>query len=259
MKKKDLRIFLESISLEFSQRELVKTDPIRYVYKYSDQTDQEIVAFISSLFAYGNVAAIFKGIESVIANLGEHPSQSILQLHPDQIRKRLKSAYYRFYRSEDIVQLILAIRHCLINEKSLGESFKTAWTGDVCKSLYAFNQKLKQNIKINSVGLKYMFPNPLNGVAKRNHMFLRWMARKDEIDLGLWNFISPSKLLIPLDTHLFDISKRLGLTKRLSASRNAVLEITGKLRELNPNDPLKYDFALCRLGILKLKNSYLSF
>jgi uncharacterized protein (TIGR02757 family) len=104
-----------------------------------------------------------------------------------------------------------------------------------------------------SVGFKFMFPLPENGSScKRMNLFLRWMVRKDELDFGLWNSISPSKLVIPVDTHIARISTELGLTKRKNVSWKMAEEITENLKQFDPADPVKYDFAICHIGMRKL-------
>jgi uncharacterized protein (TIGR02757 family) len=105
-----------------------------------------------------------------------------------------------------------------------------------------------------SDGIKFMFPLPEKGSAcKRMNLFLRWMVRKDELDFGLWKEIPASKLVIPVDTHVARISRKLKLTKRKNADWKMAEEITSNLKKFDPEDPIKYDFAICHLGIRKLK------
>ncbi len=105
-----------------------------------------------------------------------------------------------------------------------------------------------------SRGVRFMFPDPLKGSAcKRQNLFLRWMIRNDELDFGLWKEIPTSKLIVPVDTHIAQISKKLQLTKRENVSWKMAEEITNNLKKFDENDPVKYDFALCHIGMRKLK------
>lgn len=243
----------ELIFKNFNRKEYIKTDPICFVHSYTGNENQEVVALISALFSYGNVKSIQKTLKKILKPLGKNPHNKLKNLSDKNIQQLYSEFYYRFYRSSDIIFLMKSLRDLLRTYGTLGNAFKKHWNGDLLTSSFEFRKTILKNTKL-SYGIKFMWADPLAGTAKRWHMFLRWMVRKDEIDLGLWDFIPKKDLIQPLDTHLFAISRKLGLTKRKTPSLAAALEVSEKFRRWSPDDPIKYDFALCRMGILKLKH-----
>lgn len=253
MKNSQLKHHLDHLFLTFNRKEYLETDPISLVHRYHYPEDQEVVALIASLFAYGNVQSIKNTVQKIIVPLGSFPAQTLRNMNDSNLKKMTQKIYYRFYSSQDIFDLLHRIRTILGPHGSLGVLFKKCWDGNVITSLSKWRHSFIENKPL-STGTRFMFADPRQSAAKRWHLFLRWMVRKDEIDLGLWDFIPKSALIQPLDTHLFSISKTLGLTRRNTPSLPAALEITNQWKQWDPEDPIKYDFALCRLGILKKKD-----
>jgi len=223
-----------------------RLDPIMVAHKYKDP----IISLICALFAYGNVKQIVKFLNSL--------DFSLLQKSDDEIREGLKKHYYRFQKSEDVAALFIALKR--LNEKStLEEVFKSGYLknrstiegiNEVIKALgelYPY-ESMGYNFLISQVTLKTKGA----GALKRWMMYLRWMVREDSIDMGLWSGVDKSDLIIPLDTHTFNVSKKMGLLSRKSYDLQAAIELTAKLREFDKEDPLKYDFALYRIGQEKL-------
>ncbi len=249
--------FLDSILRKFNRKDYLHTDPIGLVHSYSDPEDQEIVALIAAMFSYGNVTSIRKAVRQILKPLNPDPSKKLRALRTRDLNTFWRGVYYRFYSEQDILFLISSLSTALQEEGRLRQMFRSCWDGDSRSSILQFQTKLKERggaSTFKSYGHRFMFSNPFQGTAKRWHLFLRWMVRKDDIDLGLWDFIPKNSLILPLDTHLFDISRQLGLTTKNSASLRVALEVTEQLKSFDPEDPLKYDFALCRLGILRLKH-----
>lgn len=248
--KEEAKRKLDRIFSEFNHAMYVQTDPISLVHSFDKKEDQEVVALIAALFSFGNVTSILKTLESVLRPLGDRPYETLMASSPAQLRVHWKYSYYRFYTSSDITNLFLSLKKILEEHGDLGSAFKSCWTGNTLDSLARF-RALFRPAKTN--GHRFMFADPHAGAAKRWHMFLRWLVRKDAIDLGLWDFVPKSSLILPLDTHLFDISRALKLTSRKTAGLQTALELTELFRKWNPEDPIKYDFALCRIGVLGLK------
>jgi len=223
-----------------------KLDPILVAHRYKDPT----ISLICALFSYGNVKQIVKFLNSL--------DFSLLSKSDAEIKKALKSHYYRFQRSEDIIALFIALKR--LNEKATLE--------DVFKSGYETNKSTVKGINALINMITDVFPHSTKGYSfltskvttktkgagalKRWMMFLRWMVRDDEIDMGLWSGVDKADLIMPLDTHTFNVSKKLGLLSRNTYDLQAAIELTETLKIFDKSDPLKYDFALYRLGQEKI-------
>lgn len=205
---------------------------------------------ICSLFAYGNVKAIIKFLESL--------DFSLLESSDEVISKELSSHYYRFQNSQDITALFIALKR-LKQTDSIENIFYEGYQKEqnVLDGLWKFIETIQELYPRDSRGYKFLVgsvPKKVNsaGTYKRYLMFLRWMVRSDEIDLGLWSKIDKKDLLMPLDTHTFKVSQKLGLLQRKTYDMKAVLELTETLKRFDASDPIKYDFALYRLGQEKI-------
>ncbi|WP_241855426.1 TIGR02757 family protein [Sulfurimonas xiamenensis] len=223
-----------------------RLDPIMIARRYKDPT----ISLICALFAYGNVKQIIKFLNSL--------DFSLLQKSDDEIRDALKNHYYRFQKSEDITVLFIALKR-LNKKNTLEEIFKIGYKKNK-SAVEGVNELIKtlQNVyPYNSQGYNFLISNITTktkgaGALKRWMMYLRWMVRADAIDMGLWRGIDRADLIVPLDTHTFTVSKKLGLLKRKSYDLQAAIELTLKLKTFDNSDPLKYDFALYRIGQEKL-------
>jgi len=202
------------------------------------------------LFAYGNVKAIIKFLESL--------DFSLLTASDEVIEKELSTHYYRFQNSQDISALFIALKR-LNSIDSIENIFYEGYKKEenILDGLWNFITTLQEVYPRESRGYKFLIgsvPKKVSGTGtyKRYLMFLRWMVRSDEIDLGLWAKIDKKDLLMPLDTHTFKVSQKLGLLKRKTYDMKAVLELTETLKKFDSFDPIKYDFALYRLGQEKI-------
>jgi len=223
-----------------------KPDPLLIASKYQDET----IALICALFAYGNVKAIIKFLDSL--------DFSLLEASDKMIRKALSSHYYRFQKSEDVVALFIALKRLKAID-SIENIFYEGYKKEqnILDGLWNFISTLKEIYPYKSRGYSFLVgsvpkkPNSA-GTYKRYLMYLRWMVRKDKLDMGLWSKIDKKDLLMPLDTHTFKVSQKLGLLNRKTYDIKATLELTKKLKEFDATDPIKYDFALYRLGQEKI-------
>jgi uncharacterized protein (TIGR02757 family) len=242
----------------------IHTDPIEFVHMFKDDRDREVVALIASSLAYGRVGQIKKSIAGVIDIMGREPHRFTLSFSPEKHRKAFASFAHRFSGADDIRCLIYFARQMIEEGGSIESFFLKGYEDDIKTSLISFSQRAL-SLRSDSIygakslprgaGVRFFFPSPRNGSAcKRLNLFMRWMVRKDTVDFGIWKKIPPSKLVIPLDTHIARISVRLGLTKRRSPDWKMAEEVTENLKKFDPEDPVKYDFALTRLGILKKGN-----
>ncbi len=211
---------------------------------------------ICALFAYGNAKQIVKFLDSL--------DFSLLEKSEKQIEEKLKNHYYRFQNSSDVLAVFKTFR-ILKKEHSLEELFFEGYKNEnsVLEGIDFVIQKIKEKANYSSQGFDFLVGNPLkrdkngkikdsNAPYKRWNMFLRWMVRFDTLDLGLWKKIDKKDLILPLDTHTFKVSKKLGLLENRTYNLKSALEISQKLKEFDANDPIKYDFAIYRLGQEKI-------
>ncbi|MDI3285923.1 TIGR02757 family protein [Polyangium sp. 15x6] len=232
-------------------------DPVHFVHRYARRDDQEIVAMIASALAFGNVKALCAKIEDALARLG--PRVAEIADDPAAVRARLAGFRHRVYRDEDLAGLVIGARAVQRVHGSLGKALtdKLAATGHLREALGAWVREIRERGGLGAGaggrrGAEHILPDPSKGSAvKRILLLVRWMARPaDGVDLGLWD-VPTSRLIIPVDTHIHKLSRNLGLTERKSADFRAAEEITAALARLDPDDPVKYDFSLCHLGMLQ--------
>ncbi len=241
-------------------RTTISPDPLEIPHRFKNTLDIEIAAFISSVFAYGNVTQILKSLESVLKIMENDPFNFVIEFNHKKDKKLFREIKHRFYTGEDIAALFAGLNKIYQTYGSLNYLFLLYYfeKAETIKGALSFFSRNLTDIVIkasenSSRGVKFMFPDPMKGSAcKRQNLFLRWMIRNDELDFGLWKEIPPSKLVIPVDTHIAQISKKLKLTKRENVSWKMAEEITNNLKNLDPIDPVKYDFALCHIGMRKL-------
>jgi uncharacterized protein (TIGR02757 family) len=256
-----LKKILDELHERYHRKPYLETDPLRYLHRYRRAEDQEIVGFICQSLAYGRVSQMSLAIEEVLSWVGESPYAYIRDLSASKLQglgasKSREGFVYRFNRFVDIRDLFW-ILHQMVDRYGSIEGFYLASSAKSGKErISSFSQRALSMVDLpeNRPGVSWFFSDPSKGsVCKRLNLFFRWMVRKDEIDLGIWQKISPSELMVPLDTHLIKASQRLGLTKRKTPNWAMVEEVTARLRSICPEDPVKYDFALCREGMLQDK------
>ncbi len=230
-------------------------DPLSIPLGYSSPLDQEVAAFLAASLAYGRVEPMLRAITRALAPLGNAPSQWLREQSEERIQHSFKQDLgpwvWRFHTPPDVLAWILAWKR-LDAESGHGLEAHLLPTpersGD--EALSRLVQRLRLELPA-SPGTRFSLPDPLEGAAcKRWRMFLRWMARTRWPDLGLWKRYPAQQLVIPLDTHVARVSRFIGLTDRGTPDGRMAREITEALRRLEPQDPLKYDFALSHLGIL---------
>jgi uncharacterized protein (TIGR02757 family) len=242
-----LRNIFEQLYEKYNRREYVSPDPLQFLYDFDDFQNIEIVGLISSSLAYGNVKVILKSINKVLEKMSD-PKEYILTSSLEKIREDFKNFKHRFTNGEELSNFLFSIKEIYNNFGSLYNIFFEIYTkeGNLVDTVKNFFGKYFK-------GCPTLIPNPFkNSSCKRIYLFLRWMVRKDNVDLGIWEHIDKSKLIVPLDTHLFKISKMLKLTNRKNTGIKTAIEITSNFSKINKEDPVKYDFVLTRFGIRKM-------
>lgn len=251
-----LRAPLERLYREFDWSARIDRDAIRFPLRYPDPADREVVALLTACLAYGRVDLFGPWVEWALGRIGPSPHRFILGFDPKKDGKRFAGFHYRFNRPRDLAAFCLASQRILLQHGSLRQYFASGYSEedpDVGPALERFARGfLSQDLRVIfprgrlSRGYRHLFPLPSKGgPCKRLHLFLRWMVRREPPDFGLWREVSPAKLLIPVDTHVENMSRAVGLTRRKSRNWRMATEITRRLRGLDPEDPVKYDFALC--------------
>jgi uncharacterized protein (TIGR02757 family) len=246
--------------------EHLHTDPLKYPHMFRDPGDREVAGFLSAVFAYGQVAQIQAALDRIFSPFSGRICRTLLDTPPARWREVHQHFAYRFQDQEDLVQMLGLLRRILEEHGSIENSFlphyqpveeqpdaiRLALSGWVRSLRARLPARHPEHGKTTHRGIFHLLADPASGSpCKRWNLYLRWMVRgPDGMDLGLWKSVSPRKLILPLDTHTARISRYLGFTDRSSPSWAMAEEITRALRVLDPEDPVRYDFSIARLGIL---------
>jgi uncharacterized protein (TIGR02757 family) len=267
-----LKATLDRLYADFNDPDSA-ADPIQIVRRFERADDREIVGFVAAALAFGRVASVLQSIERVLAVMGPRPAAYVRRFDPRRDAKSFAGIVHRWTREADLVALLWVL-HQIVDragsvEAFFAEGFDRA-APDIEAALDSFSVRalaldLKQAYGSTArraggrsrqtaggrPGVCYFFPRPSAGSAcKRLNLFLRWMVRRDALDLGVWTRVPPAKLVVPLDTHVIRVGQCLRLTTYTSPGWRMARDITASLRALDPDDPVKYDFALCHLGMM---------
>ena len=239
---------LEELYRRLNRRCFVHPDPLEFLYQYEACKDRELVALIASSLAYGRVNQILSSISKVLKEMGPHPAAFIRERSKRELEKTFSQFKHRFTTSRELLSLLINAKEIEARHGSLFECFKSHLKEEdetFLPALCGFTEELRQGLKKSS-----LLPDPRKGSAsKRLNLLLRWMVRQDEVDPGCWQELGAHRLIVPLDTHMHKIGLELGLSKRRAADLKTALEITSAFRKIEPEDPVRYDFALTRMGI----------
>lgn len=259
-----LREALERLRAGTDFKARLPNDPIAFPRRFREPGDIEVAAFLAASLAYGRVALFTAALERILEAMGGRPRAFVDAFEPRRDLPRLAPLYYRMHTSADIAALLYLLQQVARRHGSVGGLFEKCWRNsdpNVGPALDRFVAELDA-IDLGPVlgkarrpyGLSLFLSRPSSGSAcKRLNMLLRWLVRPDDgVDFGLWDFVPPSKLVVPLDTHVLRISRYLGLTRRKSGGWAAAVQVTRRLAEACPEDPVRYDFPLCHLGIAGL-------
>ncbi len=229
------------------------TDPVGLVHRFSSEEDIEVVGLFAALLAFGNVLQIKRSIETLLEILGPHPA-GFVKNFTSRKRSALGGFRHRFVGGDHVATLILGLKKVMAERGSIKNAFTDGYApGDMVGSLSRFVKNLKSAAGGRGDSLKFLLPDPEGGSAcKRLFLYLRWMVRRaDGVDFGIFDSVSPGDLVIPLDTHVARLSGLFGFTRKKSRNLSMAREITEFLRRFDPHDPVKYDFALTRIGIVE--------
>ncbi len=240
---------LEQVRRRYNRRRFVHPDPLEFLYDYDDVRDREVVGLVASSLAYGRVEQILGNVSAVLECM-PRPAEFVRRASWKSLRRTFAGFKHRFTTAEEICLMLLGVKRVLSEYGSLHACFAAGLSDaheTVLPALAAFARELAHEAGDERSSL---LPCPTRGSAcKRLNLFLRWMVRQDAVDPGGWNDVPPSKLIVPLDTHIHRIALALNLTERKQAGMRTALTITAVFRSVAPDDPVRYDFALTRLGI----------
>ena len=219
-------------------------DPVSFAHRFSNDPDREMAGFIAAQFAYGKIGVFMNFLERLFGLMESGPVRFIEAGRWDV----LKGLYYRLHKDRDIIMFFEILRAILSEHGTFGAMFRSLYNGNTQETIW----RIRQRYLPDTDRLLFFFPRAgSSGAQKRWNMYLRWMVRKDAIDLGIWDFIDPADLVMPLDTHIYKIGKCTGWITANTPSFRAAREVTEALKRYSPSDPLKYDFFLCHgVGIL---------
>ncbi len=256
----DLRSALDTLYRSFNADRVV-TDPIWIVHRYQRSDDREVVAFIAAALAFGRVQSVLNSIDGMLQVMGPSPAAFVRGFEPARDRRQFDHLVHRWTKGIDMAALVW-VMHQMIRDHGSIEGFFAAGMPadavDVGEGLQSFStralaldQKAVYGRATPKPGVAYFFSRPSSGGAcKRLNLFLRWMVRRDQVDLGVWSRVRPGQLLVPLDTHVIRVGQCLRLTKLKSPGWRMAADITRSLRALDPVDPVKFDFSICHLGMM---------
>lgn len=244
-----LRYALDALYDTYNRRRFVHPDPLEYLYLYDDAGDREIVALVASGLAYGRVMQILRGVRGVLDRMGSSPRTFLARTPPGELAEVFGGFRHRWTTGGEVADLLAGARRIIERYGSLGRCFAGHLRPEhdsVLPALAGFAEEVRVG------GRNSLLPCvTAGGACKRLHLMLRWLVRRDEVDPGGWEGVSPALLIVPMDTHMHQVGVSLGLCGPGQTGGRAALAITEAFRAIQPLDPVRYDFALTRLGIRK--------
>ncbi len=250
-----LQTMLNQAVNRFNTPTFIPDDPISIPHRFQQKQDREIMGFWAATLAWGQRKTIIQSAAKLVSLMDNTPYDFILN-HTEQDRARFESFKHRTFQATDTLWFLAFFQEYYRKHDSLETAFARHLSPDdqtVEKALVGFHRNFFDHPHAPLRTRKHVATPERGSTCKRINMFLRWMVRKDPsgVDFGIWNQISPAQLLIPLDVHVDRIARQLGLLDRRQTDWQAVLELTARLRDFDPSDPVKYDFALFGMGVLK--------
>ncbi len=248
MTRQELYEFLEEKHDRYNRTEFIENDPISIPHLFNKKEDIEIAGFLAATIAWGQRSTIINNAEKLMKWMNDSPYDFIMNAQIDDLGA-FKKFTHRTFNGIDCVYFIKSLQNIYKNHGGLEAVLNSS--GEDLKNAISGFRNIFFELPYPARTLKHISDPAANSAAKRINMFLRWMVRKDNrgVDFGIWDKIKMSRLSCPLDVHSGRVARKLGLLKRRQSDWKAVTELTGKLKEFDPEDPVKYDFALFGLGV----------
>ncbi|MDY0163333.1 TIGR02757 family protein [Desulfobotulus sp.] len=243
---------LENLYQRYTHRSFVHPDPLETLYAFENSVDVEVAGLVAGLMAYGRVEQILKSLQKIFSLTGPRPGDWLCDQDPAVLERHFTGFRHRFAHGGHMAGLMGGIRGVLVRHGSLRAAFALHDRGgDILEGLTGFVGEILRDAPADP---GHLLPRPDKGSAcKRLHLFLRWMVRKDAVDVGIWEDVGPRRLLVPLDVHMHRIALSGKMTDRKSGDIKTTREITRAFARFAPEDPVRYDFALTRIGIFEKK------
>ena len=254
-----IRSTLDGLYERYNRRELIPPDPLQFVYEYESAADREIAGFFSSLLAYGRVEQIGKSLRKLFSVMEGGPHEFVSTFDRTGV-KALAGFKHRFTDGATLAEMCRLLKWVIAEFGSIEGLFLEHYSADdanILPALSGFREALLKRHRQETGrdagrSMRYLLADPAGQSAcKRMNLFLRWMVRDDDVDAGLWKGVSPAKLIVPMDVHMTRLCRFLGLYKGDSATLKSAVEVTAAFAQIEPDDPVKYDFALSRIGIVE--------
>ncbi len=240
---RELKPLLEALYRRYNRPGHARHDPVGRLYRYEQPADGEVAGLVAAFLAYGRLAQIVDSVEEMLARLGQSPHEFILRSSEQQVRRACRGFAHRFVDGDQMGRLLCALRTVLARHGSLEACFRAHDRPE--QTILPGLTGLAHELLAEARELDHLVADPAKGSAcKRWHLFLRWMVRRDAVDPGLWEGISPARLVVPLDRHMHRVCGALGLSRRSSPDLKTALQVTEGFRAVCPADPVRYDFAL---------------
>lgn len=241
---------LDELYSTYNKREFVSPDPLQFLYAYPDVREREIVGLVAATLAYGRVAQILKSVQTVLDVMGPSPRQFIESSSLTELRRMYRQFKHRFTVGDEIANLFFAVKQIIHEYGTLHACFASFLRHETPTVLDALTGFIHTFLSASEVFPQTLLSLPEKGSAcKRLNLYLRWMVRCDDVDPGGWHDVPAEKLIVPMDVHMHRIACALGFTAKKQPSMSAALEATAAFRAIEPDDPVRYDFALTRFGI----------
>lgn len=252
MKTSELKSFLDEKVCLYNNSKFIESDPIQIPHQFSLKEDIEIAGFLSASIAWGNRKMIISNASKMMEIMGNTPYDFVMN-HKQHHLEDLENFVHRTFNSQDFQFFIKGLKHVYTHHNGLEAVFSKNQDAANLQNSIAEFKKIFFEIPHPSRTEKHISDPMNNSAAKRINMFLRWMVRVDnaKVDFGIWKSISPAQLSCPLDVHSGNVARKLGLLHRKQNDAKAVAELDASLRNLDPTDPVKYDFALFGLGVFE--------
>ena len=237
------------------------TDPIQLVRPFDNPADREVAGFCAAALAFGRVASVIQSIDRLLSVMGRSPAAYVRSFDSARQARDLKPIVHRWTKGDDLAALVIILQR-MLQKGSIEAFFLEGYDSgapDLSAAIESFSSRALQtdlrpaygNRKPRP-GVAYFFSRPsCGGACKRLNLFLRWMVRSDAVDFGIWKNVPASKLVVPLDTHVIRLGHCLRLTTYTTPGWKMAAQITAALREINPDDPVRFDFSLCHVGMMQ--------
>ncbi|KAA2244726.1 TIGR02757 family protein [Chitinophaga agrisoli] len=254
MKSRELKQYLDAKAAYYDHPDFIKNDPVCIPHRFSKLQDVEIAGLFAATLAWGNRTTIINKCTELLSLMDDAPFEFI-RYHQPMDRRRLMQFCHRTFNGLDLLYFVEFLQHYYTNVTSLEFAFSGHIIPEdetVEKALAGFH-RIFFGLEHPERTRKHISTPEKNSACKRLNMYLRWMVRRDKngVDFGLWQHISPAQLVCPVDVHVARVATRLGLISEAKSNWKTALELTARLREMDPEDPTKYDFALFGLGVIE--------